>query len=336
MTADKTLDVFALGNALVDLQVEVDDDFLGRLEVEKGHMLLVDADRQAAVVDALADSDHVVHRSSGGSAANTVAGLAQLGSSAAFCGRVADDELGRFYRQDLQDQGAAVHGQLTGSRTGTSAVLITPDAQRTMMTFLGAAVELSPEDVSAEAVATARWLYLEGYLLTGESTLAACHAAIEAARAAGTRVSLTASDPFVCNVARETLDELLSGKVDLLFCNEIEAEALTGESDPEAAGVKLAERCAEVVVTRSDKGSVLVREKNEVTHVAPVPTTAVDTTGAGDSFAAGFLHGLASNRSWADAGRIASGLASRVVSRLGARLPEAPSSADVEGWLAQS
>jgi sugar/nucleoside kinase (ribokinase family) len=318
MSEIRPIEVFGVGNALVDLQVEVDGGFLTGLEVEKGRMALVEPDRQQAVLKAL--STHSVNRCSGGSAANTIAGIADLGGAAAYCGRVGDDDLGVFYRADLRELGVELHGELSSGTTGTSCILITPDAQRTMLTSLGCSSELGPEDVTAAAMKGASYVYVEGYLFTGESTTAAAMKTIELAKEQGIKVALTVSDPFVIDMKRDLFWELIEGPVDLLFCNEDEAKSLTKKDDPIECAKALHDHAENVALTLGANGSILMHD-GEVHPIEGVPCEAVDTTGAGDMYAAGILHGITAGYSWPEAGRLASHAAARVVAQLGARLP---------------
>jgi sugar/nucleoside kinase (ribokinase family) len=320
------LDVYGVGNALVDVQVRVDEDFIVGHGLKKGHMELVDARRQAQVLDALAG--HPVNRCSGGSAANTVVGVAELGGRAAYCGKVGDDELARFYRQDLDSVKVRFDGASSSEPTGTALVLITPDAQRTMLTCLGASSLLDAPDVQTASLEGCAYLYVEGYLLPGESTRRAALAAIKAAKERGVRVALTVSDPFVVAQSAKLLWELIDGQVDLLFCNEIEAAALVGSDDMVECARALHRRATSVALTLGAKGSVLMHE-GTLHPVEGVNVEPVDTTGAGDMYAAGILYGLTHGLSWPEAGRLASHAAARVVSVLGARLPAKLSRAEV-------
>ena len=320
------MDVYGVGNALVDVQVRVDEDFIVRHGLKKGHMELVDARRQAQVLAALAG--HPVNRCSGGSAANTVVGVAELGGRAAYCGKVGDDELGRFYREDLDAVGVRFEGASSTESTGTALVLITPDAQRTMLTCLGASSLLDATDMPDASLERCEYLYVEGYLLPGESTRRAALAAIEAAKARGVRVALTVSDPFVVAQSAALLWELIEGPVDLLFCNEIEASALVGTDDMVECARALHRKATNVALTLGAKGSVLMHE-GALHPVEGVKVEPVDTTGAGDMYAAGILYGLTHGLSWPQAGRLASHAAARVVSVLGARLPKKLSPAEV-------
>lgn len=327
MNEIRPLDVFGVGNALVDLQVSVDDAVLQGLEAEKGRMALVDPARQAQLLEAL--EAHPVHRCSGGSAANTVAGVADLGGRAAYCGRVGGDELGTFYRKDLEEIGVELHGRVSETATGTSFILITPDAQRTMLTSLGASAELGPEDLVAEAMRGARYAYVEGYLFTGESTTKAAMQAIEIAKGLGVKVALTVSDPFVIDMNRELFWQLIEGPVDLLFCNEDEARSLTEREDPVDCAKVLHDHAENVALTLGPNGSILMHQ-GEVHPIEGVEVEAVDTTGAGDMYAAGILFGIGHGLTWPESGRLASHAAARVVAQLGARLPHRFTHAEIE------
>ena len=326
MATDPRFDVYGIGNALVDVQVRVEEDFITRLGLKKGHMELVAAARQAQVLAAL--TDHPVNRCSGGSAANTVVGVAELGGRAAYCGKVGDDEPGRFYRDDLDAVGVRFGSAPAADPTGTALVLITPDAQRTMLTCLGASSLLDTHDVQAASLEGCAYLYVEGYLLPGESTRRAALAAIQAAKQRDVRVALTVSDPFVVAQSGKLLWELIEGPVDLLFCNELEASALVGTGDMVECARALHRRATNVALTLGAKGSVLMHE-GTLHPVEGVRVKAVDTTGAGDMYAAGILYGLTHGLSWSEAGRLASHAAARVVCVLGARLPAKLSRAEV-------
>lgn len=314
----KDIDVVAVGNALVDLQARVEPAMLEGVGVAPGFMTLVDAERQRLVLDALEGIPVVA--SSGGSAANTVAGIAELGGRAAYACRVGDDEYGAFYIDDLRRLGVHVRDDRRASGpTGTCVVLITPDAQRTLLTHLGVSSRLSPDDLEPDVIGRAKWLYVEGYLLPGDGRDAAL-AAIGLAKEQGTKVALTVSDPWCVQACGETLWELIDSSVDLLFCNEAEAQALTGHADPLECAHAIHAHASSVALTYGARGSLLMHER-ELFPIEGVPCAAVDTTGAGDMYAAGILYGITQGWTWPAAGRLASHAASRVVASLGARLP---------------
>ena len=319
-------DVYGVGNALVDIQVRVDDTFLARHRLPKGHMQLVDPAQQAQVLAALDGREQA--RSSGGSAANTMVGIAELGGRAAFCGKVGPDALGEFYADDLRAVGVRFDGGSATQPTGTSLVLISPDAQRTMLTSLGASSLLDAADIASRHLEGCKYVYIEGYLLSGEHTRPAALRAIEAAKSLGAKVALSVSDPFVVASAEQLLWDLIEGPVDLVFCNEMEAAALVGTEDMVECARTLHRHAERVALTLGAKGSILMHD-GMLHPVEGVPATAVDTTGAGDMYAAGILYGLTNGLSWPQAGRLASHAAARVVATLGARLPQKLSAADV-------
>ncbi len=233
-----------------------------------------------------------------GSAANTIVALADFGGSAAFVGKVGDDEVGRFFLKDMRDLGVTVDVDPAVTATGTCAVLITGDAQRTMLTNLGASSSLTADDVDESLIQAAKYVYIEGYLLTGETTKAAAYRAMDLAKKNGTKVAFTASDPFLVNMIREEIWDLITGPVDLFFCNEQEAKSLTGETDPIACAAKIHEHAENVALTLGEKGS-LVMHGGEAFPVEGVPIKAVDTTGAGDMYAGALMYGITNGMSLA-------------------------------------
>ena len=319
-------DVFGVGNAIVDIQLKVDEAFLNHIDVAKGMMTLVDAERQVEVLGALAG--RATHRCSGGSACNTVVGVADLGGTAAYACKTATDDLGRFYIDDLRKVGVDVPVGASAGATGTSVILITPDAQRTMLTHLGISSTLAPSDLPEDEIARATYLYVEGYLFPGDSTRAAALRAIEIAKAHGVKVALTISDPFVVGLQRELFWQLIQGPVDLLFANLEEARALTGEHDPIEAARRIHRHATSVALTLGPNGSILMHGE-QVFPIEGVPTTAVDTTGAGDMYAAGVLYGLTHGLSWKQAGHLGSHAAARIVAQMGARLDRKFSPEDI-------
>ncbi|TWT91367.1 adenosine kinase [Neorhodopirellula pilleata] len=311
-------DVYAVGNALVDIQAQVDDALLSQLAFEKGVMTLVDDERQAGV---LANFDlPKLHRCAGGSAANTIAAVADFGGKAAFVGKIGDDETGEFFLRDLRALGVTIDvDPLPGTPTGTCAILISDDAERTMLTNLGASSRLSEVDIDEAAVIDAKYIYIEGYLFTGEDTKAAAYRAIDYAVKNNIKIAFTASDPFLVNMIREEIWDLIRGPVDLFFCNEEEAQSLTGLTDPIACASKIHETAENVAMTLGPNGSILMHG-GEAIAIEGVSVKAVDTTGAGDMYAGGILYGITNGLSWKQAGHLASHAAARVVGQLGARL----------------
>lgn len=323
-------DVYGIGNALVDIQARVEDTLLGDLGIEKGIMTLVEDDQQAGVLGNLDGAP--LNRCAGGSAANTVVALADFGAKAAFVGKVGDDEVGSFFLRDMRDLGVAIDVEPAKGPTGTCAVLITEDAQRTMLTHLGVSTTLTEDDIHEPMVKAAKYVYIEGYLLTGDTTKAAAYRAMDLAKKAGTKVALTASDPFLVNLIRDELWDLVTGPVDLFFCNEEEAKSLTNESDPIKCAAMIHEHAENVALTLGDKGS-LIMHGGEAFPVEGVDVKAVDTTGAGDMYAGALLYGITNGMGWQQSGHLASNAAARVVSQMGARLERKFSDQEVAAFM---
>ena len=314
------INVYGVGNALVDLQVQVSDEILARTGFEKGIMTLVDDDQQRELLDQISQLPR--NQCAGGSAANTIVGIADLGGSVAYCGKVSLDAMGEFFLADMNALGVNVDVTAAAEGpTGTCVVLITPDAQRTMLTNLGVSATLTPEDIDEQQLRQADYVYVEGYLLTGETTRAAAYRAMELAAEHGVRVALTASDPFLVNMIRDEIWQLIEGPVDLFFCNEEEALGLTESKDPVDSLHAIHQHVENVAVTLGANGS-MVMHQGELVSVEGVEVEAVDTTGAGDMYAGGLLYGVTNGMDWKQAGRLASHCAARVVSQLGARLAE--------------
>ena len=318
---DKPLDVLAIGNAIVDVITDADDAFLAAQGLDKGSMRLIDEGEAVRLYGEMGPG----RESSGGSAGNTVAGVAALGLKAGFIGQVADDELGRIYAHDLRATGVQFTTP-TRNDVGASArclILVTPDAQRTMNTFLGAAQRLPATAILAAEVASAKILYLEGYLWDPEEPRAAMEAAIDAARAAGTKVAFTLSDSFCISRHRNGFLKLIDdGRIDILFANEDEILALSGESDFEAAVAAVAPKVPVLAVTRSEKGAIAIAGGGRASLPAEPIARLVDTTGAGDLFAAGFLAGQARRLSLEQSLKLGAIAAAEVIQHYGAR-PEA-------------
>jgi len=315
-----TYDVYGVGNALVDIEYEVSPEQLSELNIEKGVMTLVDQPQQTLMIERL--NAHEMNRGSGGSAANTIIAVSQLGGHTFYSCRVADDELGRFYIEDLTRAGVVSSVRLQdGSQniTGKCLVLVTPDADRTMNTFLGVSADISPEDVNPSAIADAQYLYIEGYLVTGPSSKTAALYAVEKAREGGTKIAFSLSDPNIVHFFRPAIDELLSGGIDLLFANEDEAKKMAGSEDFDSA-VENAKRIArQFVITRGGEGAVAY-DGQSLHRIEPVATKAIDTVGAGDMFAGAFLYAVTHGMEFPQAGALASRAASRIVSNVGPRL----------------
>ncbi len=319
MSDTPTTDVVAIGNALVDVLANATDDLLVEHGMVKGSMDLVDTERAELVYAAMGPGIEI----SGGSAANTVAGVASLGGRAAYIGRVNDDQLGRVYAHDLRAAGVRFDSPPAsdGLPTGRSMILVTPDAERTMNTYLGASAELHADDVDEDLVRSAAVTYLEGYLWDSPAAQDAFRHASTVAHDAGRKVALTLSDGFVVDRHRSTFLDLISGSVDILFANEAEITMLFEVDSFDGAVQQVLHHCELAAVTRGAAGSVLVRGDDVIeVPVEPVPGgTVVDTTGAGDLYAAGVLHGLVTGRDLHTCGRLGGIAAAEVISHLGAR-----------------
>jgi len=317
-------DVAGLGNAIVDVIASVDDRFLLNHRIAKGGMTLIDEFRAKELLKVLADNQQTMsslHEVAGGSAANTLAGLASLGGNGVYVGKVFDDRLGEVFAKSMSAQGITftTHATREGSTTASCLIAVTPDGQRSMSTYLGACRELTPDDVDEEQVAAARVLYIEGYLWDEEQAKQASRKAIAAVKGAGGRIALSLSDSFCVGRFRDEFLHLLDKDVGILFANEDEAKALFEAEDFDGviAGAKRWGGIA--ALTRSAKGCVIV-EEGMVHEIPAAPVNrVVDTTGAGDQFAAGFLYGLTHGKGLADCGRLGALAAAEVISHYGAR-----------------
>ena len=314
---DAQLDVLAIGNAIVDVIADADDDFLARENLPPGSMRLIDADRAVELYDRMGPGREI----SGGAAANTLAGLARLGARTAFIGQVAEDQLGQIYRHDLNAAGVKFDTPARNAEepTGRCLILVSPDGQRTMNTLLGASHYLPAEAIDEAQVAGAAILLLEGYLWDPPEPRSAMRRAIEVARANGRRVALATCADFCVHMHGKDFRQLIDdGLIDILLANEEEAGILEG-SDPDAAIESLARDVPLLVVTRAERGAVAIRgDEREEIAAEPIDRV-VDTTGAGDLFAAGFLYGEVQGRSLKDSLRIGAIAAAEVISHYGAR-----------------
>lgn len=311
-------DVIGIGNAIVDVLSHSDDDFLARQKMPKGSMSLIDENRAEAIYNAMGP----VIECSGGSAANTIVGVAMLGGSAAFIGKVKDDELGETFARDIRASGVAFSTPMAkeGPATARSFILVTPDGQRTMNTYLGAAQDLTPDDISVDEIRSAQVLYLEGYLWDPKRAKEAFVKAAGIAHDNDRTVALTLSDAFCVDRYRKEFLELIRNKtVDLVFANEAELKSLYESSDFDSAVAALRKDASIAVVTRSEKGAmVITREHTDTVPAFPVDRV-VDTTGAGDLFAAGFLYGFAKNLPHVNSLRLGALCAAEIISHIGAR-----------------
>ena len=315
------IDVLGIGNAIVDVIARADDAFLSQHALPKGGMTLIDSDQAHRLYEAMGPATEM----SGGSVANTMAGLASLGGRGAFVGKVRNDQLGGIFRHDIQATGVAYETPSagTGLPTARCLVFVTPDAQRTMATFLGASTELGPDDLDHAQIAQAKVTYLEGYLWDAPAAKQAFVEAAKAAHNAGNRVALSLSDGFCVDRHRDSFLDLVANHVDILFANEDEITKLYQVETFDDALQHVRGHCEVAALTRSENGSLVL--SGEEVHVvdAKKPERLADTTGAGDLYAAGFLYGFTQGHSLPDCGRLGAAAAAEVISHIGAR-PEMP------------
>ncbi|MGN6550244.1 MAG: adenosine kinase [Pararhizobium sp.] len=315
----KSLDVLCVGNAIVDIIARCDDAFLDDNAIIKGAMNLIDAERAELLYSRMGPAIET----SGGSAGNTAAGIASLGGKAAFFGKVARDQLGEIYAHDIRAQGVRFQTAPLASPppTARSMIFVTPDGERSMNTYLGACVELGPEDIDAETVAAAKITYFEGYLWDPPRAKDAIRAAARIAHEAGGEVSMTLSDPFCVGRYRDEFLELMrSGTVDIVFANESEILSLYETSDLESALKQAARDCRIAIITLSERGSIVIGEGERVRVPAISIDRLVDSTGAGDLYAAGFLYGYTRGAPFETCGRLGSLAAGLVIQQVGPRL----------------
>ena len=317
-----TCDIYALGNALVDTELETQAKDLDQLEIQKGIMTLVDEERLKHLARFF--TAHTQQKACGGSAANTLIGAAQLGATCFYSCKVADDDIGRFYLSDLKANGVQTNLKpetLDNGKSGQCMVMVTPDADRTMNTFLGISSELSEKELDIEALQHARFLYLEGYLVTSPSAFKAMCKAAEYANAHHTNIALTLSDPFLVEHFKPQIDTLMDYGISLLFCNEEEALVYTQSDTIEEAMDALSQKVDSFAITQGKEGSVIY-DGDEIIDIPPTAVEAIDTNGAGDAYAAGFLAELIRGTDYAQAGRLASFMSAQVVTQFGPRLSD--------------
>jgi sugar/nucleoside kinase (ribokinase family) len=318
---DPRIDLLAIGNAIVDVLAQTDEAFIERQNklygMQKGGMTLIDEPRAIALYGEMPAG----MESSGGSAGNTIAGFASFGGKGAYIGKVAKDKLGEVFSHDLKSQGVVFNTQplAIGAPTARCLILVTPDGQRTMNTFLGAAVELSPIDIDEELVSSARITYLEGYLFDPPHAKEAFVVASELAHKASRKVALSLSDPFCVNRHRADFQAFVEDHVDILFANEEEAKALYETESFDDAVEALKGKCEIIAITRSEKGSVIIAGDKVIEIPAEAGVKVVDTTGAGDQYAAGFLYGYTQGMTLDTCGRLGSMAAGEVISHMGPR-----------------
>ncbi|MBM3177915.1 MAG: adenosine kinase [Bacteroidetes bacterium] len=313
-------DVYGIGNALVDIVTEVGEDFFIQNNIQKGVMTLVDEKRQHELIGAIDMTRSKM--SCGGSAGNTVIAVSQFGGKSFYSCLVAKDDLGRFFLKDLERNGVSTNLRAEACPEGLSGrclVMTTPDADRTMNTFLGISSMLAPEHIDKDAIRNSNYLYLEGYLVASAKGTDAMLEAKQIAESSGCKVSLTLSDPNMVKFFREKFVEVIGASVDLLFCNEEEAMMITSTQSVEDAASKLRGLAKNFVITLGANGALVYDGKLKIS-IEPFSTKVVDTNGAGDMFAGAFLYGINHGHSFADAGRAASLASSRVVAQWGPRL----------------
>jgi len=328
--------VFALGNALVDLEYAISDEFLDHQGISKGVMTLVDANAQENTINAI--PSHPVKRSCGGSAANTIIALQHFGGQGYYACKVADDEMGHFFTDDLISTGVSTNLKPEAldktDVTGKCLVMITPDAERTMHTYLGISEHVSTKEVDAAAIEASEYIYLEGYLVASESARAAAIETHKIAKAKGTKVALTFSDPNMVKFFRNELAQMAEGGVDLLFCNEQEALIWSETKTIEQAIPVLKQLAGQFVVTLGGEGALLY-DGQEITKIPARKVTPIDTNGAGDMFAGAFLYALTAGASFIRAGQLAIDASARLIMHYGPRLEHTAHLEVLDQWVDQ-
>ena len=317
----KHYDVYGIGNALVDKEFEVDDQFFVDGGIEKGFMTLIDEDKQQALLDLLMQRFPLKKRAGGGSAANSLYALSQFGGKAFFSCKVANDEAGHFYMSELGDLNIKTNlsAEREDGTTGRCLVMVTPDAERTMLTSLGISQRVSTDELNYEAISQSEFAYVEGYLVTSPTARSAVLDLKRHARESGVKFALTFSDPAMVEYFREGINEFIGDGVDLLFCNEKEAMLWSGESTIETACAALEKVARQFAVTRGAQGARLFDGARYI-DVAPHAVRAVDSNGAGDMFSGAFLYAITQGCDFEAAGTLASLASSLVVSQFGPRL----------------
>jgi len=314
-------DVYGMGNALVDTEYEINQEYLEKYDVAKGMMTLIDGDRQKVLLEGLANKE-IRKMQGGGSAANSIVGVSQFGGKAFYSCKVASDELGEFFMQDLADKGIGSNWDnkvRPDGVTGQCLVLVTPDAERTMNTFLGITSTFSVSDLVESELANSKYLYIEGYLVATDLGQASMKEAKRIAEQNGVKTSITFSDPSMVKFFSDSLHEIIGDGVDLLFCNEEEAKTFTQRDNLIDAREKLKESAATFVITQGSNGA-MIWDGTTFIDIEPYPVEAINTNGAGDMFSGAFLFGMTNRHSHAEAGKLASLASSRVVIQFGPRL----------------
>jgi sugar/nucleoside kinase (ribokinase family) len=316
----KKYDVYGIGNALVDMEFQVEDSFFEENDIDKGLMTLVDENRQNVLMGVI-DKDKAKMKS-GGSAANSIIAVSQFGGNGFYSCKVADDPLGDFYLKDLKEAGvdSNLHnGKRDSGITGKCLVMITPDAERTMNTYLGTTADFSENELDQQALKDSKFLYIEGYLVASPTGFNAMMAAKKIAEENGVKTSLTFSDPNMITFFRENMDSVIGAGIDLLFCNEEEAKTFTGKDNLFEAREELKKSARTFAITLGKNGAIIY-DGDTYIDIEPYKVQALDTNGAGDMFAGAFLYGLTHDHSYAQSGKIASLASSKIVSQYGPRL----------------
>tara|TARA_Y100000768_G_scaffold330762_1_gene269670 strand:- start:6700 stop:7707 length:1008 start_codon:yes stop_codon:yes gene_type:complete len=316
-------DVFGIGNALVDMEFKINDDFLNEHQIEKGLMTLVEEERQNYLLSVLSSAQNQeIKRQCGGSAANTVIAVSQFGGKSFYAYKIANDETGLFYLNDMQENGVETkHSKdfLPDGITGKCMVMVSDDAERTMNTFLGITATLDENEIDEEALKQSKWLYVEGYLVASPTGQQAAVKAIKLAKDFGVKTSLTMSDPNMVQFFKENMLEIIGDGLDLIFCNEAEAMHFTDTKDIAEAREAMKKYAHTFVITQGKNGA-LIWDGTMFVDIEPHVVDAVDSNGAGDMYAGAFLYGITNGHSYAAAGALASLASSKVVTQFGPRL----------------
>ena len=318
---NKKYDVFGMGNALVDSVCLVTEKFLKDNDIEKGLMTLVDDKKQMSIIEKIKGSEPFIQ--SGGSVTNSIYTLSQLGGSGYLSFLISDDNYGKLFLEDINKSGISTGEEnfyIKPGMTGSCLVLTTPDAERTMNTCLAISAEYSSDNINFEDLALSKYLYIEGYLVTSEIAMEAIEKSISFSRKNNVKIALTFSDLSMVKYFRNNFEKILKEKIDLLFCNKDEAETFTGEKNFKKCCDKMLSYSDLVIITMGSEGSVILSKSNDLIKTQPFEANAIDTVGAGDTFAGGFLYGINNGLDFEKSGKLASALSSKVVTKLGPRL----------------
>tara|TARA_B100001250_G_scaffold321872_1_gene285019 strand:- start:223 stop:1221 length:999 start_codon:yes stop_codon:yes gene_type:complete len=318
---NKKYDVFGMGNALVDSVCLVTEKFLKDNDIEKGLMTLVDDKKQMSIIEKIKGSEPFIQ--SGGSVTNSIYTLSQLGGSGYLSFLISDDNYGKLFLEDINKSSISTGEEnfyIKPGITGSCLVLTTPDAERTMNTCLAISAEYSSNNINFEDLALSKYLYIEGYLVTSEIAMEAIEKSISFSRKNNVKIALTFSDLSMVKYFRNNFEKILKEKIDLLFCNKDEAETFTGEKNFKKCCDKMLSYSDLVIITMGSEGSVILSKSNDLIKIQPFEANAIDTVGAGDTFAGGFLYGINNGLDFEKSGKLASALSSKVVTKLGPRL----------------